>query len=682
MSNPRSRGKSRNSPRLQPEPATRAVAQADIGFSLAIFFFALAVRLLYLFQIESIPLFYQLAGDGRGYDEWAQRIASGDWLGQGVFYQAPLYPYFLALLQSVLGHDLWSIRVIQIILGSVSCVLLYRVGTSLFSRPAGIAGGLILACYAPAIFFDGLIEKSILDLFLLCLLLVLLIRPIETNRWTRWVAMGAVLGLLALSRENALILTLVLLVWIGLQLTVEPVANRLRWMALFFAGLLLILLPVGFRNLTKGGEFRLTTSQFGANFFIGNNPSADGTYDSIRELIGELQFEGKDARRIAEKTLGRALTPGEVSGYWSTRALNYIRSQPGEWLGLLGKKWLMVWNAREVEDSDDFYIYQQWSPLLWLLGWINHFGILAPFAMVGLWSTRHQWRRLWLFYTMAFALAFSVTIFYVFGRYRFPIVPLLALFAGAGLVNFVALYNERAWRSLVAACGVFLSSALVVNWPIYGISGPGAGGYNNLSNAFFKVGKVGEAVEMAVKAIELRPDYGVAHFNLGNLYGAQGKFDLAQHHFEEAIRIYPNWAPAHNNLGQFLVDRGDLATGIQFFRKAIELDPTLSAAHFNLGLALAKQDRVDEAVAPLREAVRLAPDSAEAPYYLGSAYAALGRYEEAAKYFSEAVRIRYSFAEAHESLAQILSQQGKKELAIHHYEEALRLMRLQGDAPG
>src|SRR5580765_5882555 len=79
---------------------------------------ALVLRLIYLWQIAAIPLFENLAGDGRVYDEWAQRIAAGDWLGQGVFYQAPLYPYFLGVLQFVVGYNLWLIRFWQIIVGA------------------------------------------------------------------------------------------------------------------------------------------------------------------------------------------------------------------------------------------------------------------------------------------------------------------------------------------------------------------------------------------------------------------------------------------------------------------------------------------------------------------------------------------------------------------------------------
>ena len=415
------------------EPKSRIALPTDTVWFWVIFGCAFVLRLLYLVEIDSIPLFYNLAGDGRAYDEWAQRIAAGDWIGQDVFYQAPLYPYFLGVLQAVFGHHLWLIRLIQIALGALSCALIFRIGRDLFSRQAGIAAGLILSCYAPGIFFDGLIEKSILDLFLVSLLLLLLSQTKEGRQWKQWLAIGAVMGLLGLSRENALILVIVVPLWIGLYFSEAPVLNRFQWMGFFFAGLLLVLVPVGLRNLAVGGDFKLTTSQFGPNFFIGNNAAADGTYVSVRNVIGEPQLEGKDARRLAERALGRSLTAGEVSDYWLQKSTDYIRSQPERWLELLGKKWLLVWNAHEIEDSDDFYIYQQWSWLLSFLGRISHFGILAPLAAVGLWLTRSQWRRLWLLYAMIFALASSVAIFYVFGRYRFPLVPLLALFAGAGV---------------------------------------------------------------------------------------------------------------------------------------------------------------------------------------------------------------------------------------------------------
>jgi tetratricopeptide (TPR) repeat protein len=626
------------------EPRSGVAPLTDTGWFWVIFGCAFLVRLFYLLEIDSIPLFYHLAGDGGTYDEWGQRIAAGDWLGKGVFYQAPLYPYFLGVLQLILGHNLWLIRLVQIALGAVSCALIFRVGRELFSQQAGIAAGLILAWYAPGIFFEGLIEKSVLDLFLLSLLLFLLIEARKGRRWSQWLAMGAVLGLLGLSRENALVLAAVVPLWIGIYFSESPISTRLQWTGLFFAGLLLVLIPVGLRNLTVGGEFQLTTSQLGPNFFIGNHPQADGTYGSVRNVIGEPHLEGRDARRLAERALGRSLTPGEVSNYWLQQSWNYIRSQPAQWLELMGKKWLLVWNAREIEDSDDFYIYQQWSWPLRSLAWISHFGILAPLAAVGIFLTIKEWRQLWFLYAMILSLAASVGVFYVFGRYRFPLVPFLALFAGAGIVRAVALCKAKNFQPVIIAALLLLCTGIVVNWPIIAISGPGPGGYNNLANAYSKEGKINQAIETAKMAIQLRPDYGIAHFNLGNLYAIQGRFDLARTHFEEVLRLYPNYAEAHSNFGQLLAQQGDLAGGIREFRKAVDLNPSLGGPYLNLGVALAKQ----------------------------------GQYDKAAKYFQDALRIRPDYVQAHESLAQLLSLQGKKEEAARHYQEALRLMKLRG----
>jgi tetratricopeptide (TPR) repeat protein len=636
---------------------------------------ALVSRLIHLWQVESIPLFYHLASDGRTYDEWAQRIAAGDWLGQGVFYQAPLYPYFLAVLQFVFSHDLWRVRFAQILLGSLSCGLIYLVGQKLFSRPAGIAAGLILACYAPAIFFDAVIDKSVLDLTLLSLLLFFLCRFGSESRWLKWCAAGALLGLLGLSRENALILAPVIAFWIWLHFTGEPPKVRTQRLGLFFAGLLLVLLPVGLRNVSVGGEFKLTTSQFGPNFYIGNNPGADGTYGSIRNILGEPQLEGPDAKRLAERAQGRELTAGEVSSYWLDRSLEYIKTQPGLWFRLLGFKWLLVWNAREIEDSDDFYIYQGWSRLLTLFAWFAHFGILAPLAAVGVLFTFRQWRRLWLLYAMILSLGLSVAVFYVFGRYRFPLVPLLVLFAGAGIVEGARACQQHAWRKLALATSLMIGLGVLINWPLQNITGAGASGYNNLSNAFYKQGKVKDATDSALKAIELEPSYGVAHYNLGNLYAGQGRFDLARSRFEEALRLLPNYAEAHSNYGQLLAEGGDLERGLEHFEKAVALNPTLSRAQLNLGVALAKQGKVEAAVAPLKEAARLSTDSPQASFYLGSVYAAQQRYSEAVKSFNEALRIDHNFAPAHESLSLIYRRQGKIKEAIEHAEEALRILK-------
>ena len=63
------------------------------------------------------------------------------------------------------------VRAVQAILGAISCVLLGYAAKEFFNQRAGIIAALLLAIYPPAIFFDGLIQKSSLDLFLVTAIL-------------------------------------------------------------------------------------------------------------------------------------------------------------------------------------------------------------------------------------------------------------------------------------------------------------------------------------------------------------------------------------------------------------------------------------------------------------------------------------------------------------------------------
>ena len=681
MSKPRSAKKSSTSPSAKversPEPGTPA--WAGVILPLAIFALAFSIRLIYLFQVETIPLFYHPASDARNYDEWAQKIAAGDWAGQGVFYQAPLYPYFLGLLQFVIGHDLWWVRIVQIVLGAASCVLLYWAGSSLFSRRAGIAAGLILSLYAPAIFFDALLQKTVLDLFWVTLLLFLLGKARQRPRWIRWALIGVVLALLGLTRENALVWLLVIPLWIWFDFAQRERRERTRWIGVLVAGAALVLLPVGLRNLKIGGEFTLTTSQFGPNFFIGNNPLASGSYAPLRPGHGDPKFERQDATELAEQALGRRLSPGEVSSYWLGRSWDYIRSQPLDWLRLMGKKWLLVWNVRELEDADDFYLYQKWSWLLRALSWVSHFGLLAPLAALGVALTWRQWRRLWLLYCLLMTLALSVALFYVFGRYRFPIVPLLALFAGAGLAEGLALYRERKIQGGLICAAAALLSALVVNWPVSGRTGPSATSYNNLGNAFANDGKNDEAIEGFQQALRILSTYELAHYNLGNVLVSKGELDRAKYHLQEAVRLSPDFVEAHNNLGLLLGMQGQYEEAARHFRRVLELGLVRGETYFDLGLALFNAGRVDEAKDSFEEALKIKPDYAEAHHLLGRLKAARGQINEAIEHFRQAVRLEPGSAAVHESLARALAQQGKREEAVQHYQEALRLLKSRSE---
>jgi 4-amino-4-deoxy-L-arabinose transferase-like glycosyltransferase len=192
----------------------------------SVFLAALAVRLLHIWQIREAPFFSVLMGDAQAYDAWAQRLAGGDWLGHEIFYQAPLYPYLLGVIYALAGRDLLIVRVCQALIGSASCMLLALTARRLFSPQAALTAGLLMALYAPAIFFDSLLQKSVLDVFFVCLSLWLMSRSEEiaeiaktaekvgekncsrrsqgSPRFLLYLALGVTMGARACARPSAL----------------------------------------------------------------------------------------------------------------------------------------------------------------------------------------------------------------------------------------------------------------------------------------------------------------------------------------------------------------------------------------------------------------------------------------------------------------------------------------------
>ena len=518
------------------------MASLRLTLLLAVALLALVLRLVYIRQISHAPFSDLRIGDAEAYHHWALRIADGQWLGDGVFYQAPLYPYFLAAVYKVFGDGATMIRFIQAVIGAGSCVLLAAAGMALFGRWGAIAGAL-LAIYPPAIFLDGLLEKSVLVSFFTVALLYLL--SDRHVRFREFLA-GVALGLLSLTRENALLLAIPVLVWFLIE-------NRLA-AAVFLAGCALVLLPVSARNYAVGGGFQLTTSQLGPNFYIGNHAGAQGLYEPLVPRRGNAGAEREDATRLAEEASGRTLSPDEVSSFWTARAFEFIRTQPGAWVRQLTRKLALTYNAVEIADTESQDVYAEWSPLLRALMPLS-FGVIFCLAAFGACMTASAWRRLWFLYAIALTYTVSVISFYVFARYRFPLVPVLILFAAGGL----AFWREKSARPMRrwAFAALVLAGGLTY-LPLEDTRLDRASHYLNIANALLlNPEKWDQATDFYGKALNESPQLAEAHFGMGMVLARRQRPRDAVVHYRAAVEGWPDNADIRLNLALALAALGE-----------------------------------------------------------------------------------------------------------------------------
>ena len=569
---------------------------------LAVALLALVVRLVYIKQIANAPFYAIRIGDAAAYHQWALQIAGGDWLGRGVgvFYQAPLYPYFLAVVYKAFGDSAAMLRFIQAIIGSGSCMLLAAAGIALFGDYGAIAG-VLLAIYPPAIFLDGLLEKSVLVSFLTIALLYLV--SARHIRFREFLA-GIVLGLLSLTRENALLLAVPVLLWFA-------IGDRLRWpaAAAFVGGCALVLLPIGVRNQAIGGEFHLTTSQFGPNFYIGNHAGARGFYEPLVPGHGSAADERDDAARLAEEVSGRTLSPGEVSAFWTQRALEFIRAQPGAWLGQLARKLALTYNALEIADTESQDVYAEWSSVLRALAPFG-FGVVLCLAAFGVCMTVDAWRRLWFLYAIALTYTFSIVVFYVFARYRFPLVPVLLLFAAGGIAAWrdPAARPRRRW-----AFAALVLAGVLANLPLASARVDRVAHYVNIGNALLlDPAKRDEAAAFYEKALRESPGSPAAHFGMGVLLVQKDRPREAIAHYQTAVAGWPDNADLRLNYALALAAAGDNQRAFDELDAAAGLHPGDPTAYLVFGKLLLQESRPADALKAYERALALQPRNAEA----------------------------------------------------------------------
>jgi tetratricopeptide (TPR) repeat protein len=547
---------------------------------------ALVVRLVYIKQISDSPFYDLRLGDAAAYHQWALRIAGGDWLGTGVgvFYQAPLYPYFLAVVYNAFGDSAALLRFIQAVIGAGSCMLLGAAGMALFGEYGALAGAL-LALYPPAIFLDGLLDKSALVTFFTVGLLYLL--SARHVRFREFLS-GVVLGLLSLTRENALLLAVPVLLWFA-------AGKQLRWS--------------GARNRAVGGEFQLTTSQFGSNFYIGNHAGAQGLYEPLVPGHGSAADERDDAARLAAEASGRTLSPGEVSAFWTRRALEFIRTQPGAWLGQLARKLALTWNAAEIADTESQDVYAEWSPAMRALAPFS-FGVVFCLAAFGVFTTLDAWRRVWFLYAVAFTYTLSIVTFFVFARYRFPLVPVLLLFAAGGMAAWRQPAARPMWRWGFAA--LVLAGGLTY-LPLVSTRVNRVAHYVNIANAFVvDPTKRGEAAAFFDKALREAPESPAAHFGMGVLMVQQDRPREAVAHYQTALAGWPDNADLRLNYALALANAGDNQRAFEQLDAAAGLRPGDPTAYVVFGKLLLKESRPADALKAYERALAIQPGNPDA----------------------------------------------------------------------
>ena len=579
-----------------------------------VFAAVLLVRLFVLGRLAGSAFLLPTRGDMHFYDDWAQKIVGGQLTDHHAFYGLPGYAYLLAGLYTLCGYNPYIPELLQSLLEAGTATLLYKISVALVPQSGGrrgqIVGLMAAAAWAfcvPAQTYAAVLMPTAWFIFIFWFILWRIVKSQTAPDWWEALLLGLLAGVTATAIATILFLIPLLFCAIGLKPSVPARSHfRIVGCALVLLGVAIGTSPCWLHNYFIARDRVLLSAHSGINFWIGNNPDANGYPRFPPGLRAGQAAMLQDSIDVAESTAGHPLKRGEVSQFWSAKAHDYIANYPLAWLRLLGLKLHNFWSAFQYDDLSIITNLREQGVTLPGI-YFGLFAALALPAMILTWNAAPLGR--WITGAIFLQMLALLPVFTT-ERYRLPIVPGLAVFAAFGLVTLFSNFATGNLRPVLSYAMLLMVSTLFVSWPQREPSLWALDAYNSGWQAL-ESGNLSLAERKLELARAYVPDNAETNFALGNLKFAQNDAATASSFYLTTLRLDPRHRGAINNLGVIALDASEFDTAEKWFRRAEDVDPRSAKTHFLLAKALVgKNDRVN-ARAEIEAAIALKPDQPE-----------------------------------------------------------------------
>lgn len=588
---------------------------------LGIFLLAFLIRIVHLLLIKNNPLFLNLLLDAKEYDEWAKDILENDWLSRSHDFMSPAYPYFLSLIYLIFGHSIIIAALIQIVLGSINCVLIFLITLKIFNYSElnsssvtplhknavliGTVAAVMAALYGISIFYEAMLLKVVLINFLNLLMILMLLYGIEKISFKYFLFAGMFLGLSLFLRPNIYLFVPFVLFWLWTLREQINFKRVIYYFIAFCAGFVIISSFFWARNYSINHELVLTSGHGGMNLYVGNNP-----YDLYRpwDFSPDTRYEHIAFVNEARRLTGKNLTTMEASKFWYDQSLKFMREQPLKEMSLLIKKFFIFWNAYEVPlNGQEFQSCKNYYPLLRFP--FLTFGFIAPLAFLGiiLLINKNKKVNLLLFYFLAYMAA--NVMFLIYSESRFPVVPVFFICASFSILWIITQVKEKNYVKFIIAAVSLAALFYLVNNKYYNIENHGikAAQYNNFGVIYANGQQYNNAIKEFKKAIIADPVSAEFRNNLANTYLSTGLTDSAIIEYKKALQIKPDMYDIHLKLAQIYSDEKKYENALDEFDEVLHVDSASLEGINGVGIVFAKMKKYKTAEFWFKKALSIDP---------------------------------------------------------------------------
>jgi 4-amino-4-deoxy-L-arabinose transferase-like glycosyltransferase len=315
-------------------------------------------------------------------------------------WEAPIYPLIIGAAFWTFGsysaEAAVALELFQVFLSLLGCYLLFRLGKQLFNAPAGLLAAFILAIYPTAIHFSvQKTEYSMLLVFLSLLLMHQTLRLSQQPSIGKSLALGAIAGLATLVNPVILAFYPFGLAWF-LARSRDGWQKSMKYAVAIVACCAALMTPWLVRNYLVFDRFVFLRPNF--------------TRELVRSNFPEQTV-------VARQGNLAPVNDGQMSARYNQAAESLVLQNKMRFLTSSAERAVDYWIRLEFTGGLKFKV---------ILG-TAYYSMLV-LGVIGIWLGRRRQTGLLILFLFAMPLPFYMT-WAVMGRYRFPVEPVLILFA-------------------------------------------------------------------------------------------------------------------------------------------------------------------------------------------------------------------------------------------------------------
>ena len=408
---------------------------------------ALGIRLGYAVAVDpQVPelsdasAYHLLANDladGKGYVRPFDLAAFG--LTHPTAEYPPLFPAALSVAALAGGRSVGSQRILTCIIGTGTVFLVGLLGRRVRGDAVGLVAAALAAIYPMLFIADGVLMSEGLFALLVTAALLLAYRAIDRPTPWRFAALGAVLGLAALTRTEGLLLALVLVVPIAIRLRHVTTGRRVLFGVVAIGTTVIVIAPWTIRNAVQMDAFVPISNNVGSALDGANcGPVYSGsdiglwrsTFASSDGTSSTECFEGFDVRAPGFNEATAAATHRDDG-------LSYAADHAGRLPVVAAARLLRTFGAFHVSQELNVESFEG-RPHGWLVAGFVGYWLLVPFAIAGLVLLLRARALVWPLVAPFAAVAIGTVLTYGNQRFRIGAEPPLVILAAVAFVAIAA----------------------------------------------------------------------------------------------------------------------------------------------------------------------------------------------------------------------------------------------------